>query len=94
MALFSQRHGHKPLRQQVQIESVDEPLRNGLWTACSVIYWDSWEPEEYGYQKPEAKKVELLATLIWLYYFKKPIDTLPEIKRHYSSAPDFVGKLR
>ena len=94
MTLFSQRHGHKPLNEQLQRDSVNAPLRNGLWTACTVIYWDVWEPEEYGVQSPHAKETQLLATRTWLHYFKKPIDTMPEVKHHLSSAATFVDKLR
>jgi hypothetical protein len=94
MALFSQRHGHKTLREELQRDSVDTALRNGLWTALSVVYWNKWEPEEYGVQSPEAKETEALATQIWLHYFKKALDTLPELHRQFSSAPTFVEKLR
>ena len=33
---FSERYGYKPIREVIQIESMDEPLRNGLWSLLQV----------------------------------------------------------
>jgi hypothetical protein len=80
MALFSQRKGLTPLKKDIQIESVDTPLRNGLWTALQVCYWSDWQPEEYGHQLYAAQEIERLATRVWIRLFKKPIDTLPAFR--------------
>jgi hypothetical protein len=49
--LFSQREGLKPLKQTIQIDSVDEDLKNGF-------------------------KMYRLGELLWINYFKQPLDTL------------------
>ena len=75
MALFSQRKGLTPLKKDIQIDAVDAPLRNGLWTALQVAYWKHWVPEQYGYQPDLARAIDALATCVWIYLFKNPIDT-------------------
>ncbi len=40
MNLFSQRKGIKPIKSFMQIDSMDEELKNSLWNALSVYYWD------------------------------------------------------
>ncbi len=37
---FSERYGFKPIREIIQIESIDEPLRNGLWSLLKLHVWD------------------------------------------------------
>jgi len=37
---FSERYGYKPIKEIIQIESMDEPLRNGLWSLLKVHCWD------------------------------------------------------
>lgn len=70
--LFSQREGIKPGKGVIQINSVDGDLRNGLWNALTLCYWDYME-EAYEYDAGEA-----FVKKIWVYHFKKPLDTLPD----------------
>jgi hypothetical protein len=37
---FSERYGYKKVREIVQIDSMDEPLRNALWSLLKVFVWD------------------------------------------------------
>jgi hypothetical protein len=37
---FSQRFGYTPIKNAVQIESIDEELRNMLWSVTKLYYWD------------------------------------------------------
>jgi len=46
MRLFSQRHGYKPVKSVIQIESIDEELRTGLWNALDIYYWSAGRPSE------------------------------------------------
>lgn len=74
MALFSQRKGITPPREALQVDSVDEPLRNRLWNLFAEFYLheqgsgDLGAPSNWG----------LLSFLreLWHDYFKWPIDTL------------------
>ncbi|HEU4506960.1 MAG TPA: hypothetical protein VFR78_01890 [Pyrinomonadaceae bacterium] len=39
MNSFSQRKGLKPIKNIVQVDSMDRDLRNGLWNALQIFYW-------------------------------------------------------
>lgn len=70
--LFSQREGIKPGKSVFQINSIDGDLRNSLWNALTLCYWDYME-EDYDEYEDEA-----FVKKIWVYHFKKPLDTLPD----------------
>ena len=40
MKLFSQRIGLKSVKKAIQKESIDNDLKNGLWNAITLIYWN------------------------------------------------------
>jgi hypothetical protein len=40
MKLFSQRKGIKPVKSVMQVDSMDSELRNGLWNALIIFYWN------------------------------------------------------
>ena len=40
---FSEKYGFKPVKEQLQINSMDDDLRNSLWNALKICYWDSIE---------------------------------------------------
>lgn len=69
MKSFSQRKGLKPTKSAVQIDSMDDALRNSLWTALVLHYW---EPIEAG-RIPEGKGWHIMRSL-WIDHFKKPVD--------------------
>jgi hypothetical protein len=62
MTLFSQRKGLKPVKSVIQVDSMNEDLRNSLWNALVLFYFGNVNI-----------KRNLLA-LLWVFYFKKPID--------------------
>lgn len=72
---FSERHGHKSVRDSLQIESVDDDLRNGLW---SVLELHAWNQVHLGHSTSLEydKDMTALCRRLWLHYFKKPLDTL------------------
>lgn len=73
MRRFSQRYGFKPVKDQLQGNSMDKDLRNSLWNALHIIYWeDVGDGRLEGYTEMHG-----LFTLLWVHYFKIPIDTLP-----------------
>ncbi|MCJ7560224.1 hypothetical protein MUO79_06355 [Candidatus Bathyarchaeota archaeon] len=78
MGLFSQRKGIRPTAKAIQRESIDEDLRNCLWSGLKIGLWDRWSPpHQLGLQDPDSKHVELVVKQIWLHYFKLAIDTIP-----------------
>jgi hypothetical protein len=80
---FSERHNHKPIKSIIQVNSVDEALRNSLWSALKLCYWDTFQPTRdlyvYYYLSGYGNEsLRLLCQRLWISYFKKPIDTLSD----------------
>jgi len=79
---FSERYGYKSVRDIIQIESIDKPLRNGLWSILKVCCWDnaqySSDPFSGGYHLDdfENKELQNLCTKFWFHYLKEPLDHL------------------
>jgi hypothetical protein len=67
--LFSQRRGLKPIKDVIQIDTVDQDLRNGLWTAVTI--WRS--RQEY----VDITNFVNLMKRFWLHYLKNALDTFP-----------------
>lgn len=80
---FSQRYGYRPVRQAIQLESMDGALRNALWNLLHVCFWESFRSSDdgafgrihslndYGNQT-----LKLLCEALWADYFHKPLDSL------------------
>lgn len=85
MALFSQREGIRPVAKTMQRESIDNDLRNRLWSGLKIGLWDHWSPPGYGGIKSnDAMWVELVVQRMWLHYFKLPVDRMPAF---YGNTP-------
>jgi hypothetical protein len=72
--LFSQRYGYTPASKQIQIKSVDDQLRAGLWNAVAIAFL-----AHAASMHPQTNSSPMLTQLriIWDEYFKRPIDTIP-----------------
>jgi hypothetical protein len=80
---FSERYGYKQVRELVQVESIDLPLRNALWSLLNEHVWGTAPgiKGNYGVHSLSDYEKSGLAALcwrLWYYYFKKPIDTLDD----------------
>jgi hypothetical protein len=76
MSTFSERHGLKPVRTEIQLESMDESLRNNLWDALCLYYWqDIYEVPGSTWISYHGSMRTLFHSL-WHRYFQKPLDTL------------------
>jgi hypothetical protein len=73
MKWFSERKGLKEIRTEIQLESMDDALRNQLWNLLTVYYWDTMNQNKIG----RHQYLNKLFTAMWHTYFKKPIDTMP-----------------
>ncbi|WP_182200076.1 AbiJ-NTD4 domain-containing protein [Paraliobacillus salinarum] len=69
MMLFSERVGLKPVKNAIQIDSVDDDLRNGLWNVFYNLFFEQ-NDEIYIYNS----SLRTLMKNIQINYFKKPID--------------------
>ena len=78
---FSERYGYTPVKDIIQLESMNDGLKNGLWSLLDNIYWSDTN-DNYKYRVLERFFVKL-----WFSYFKQPTD---EIK-HCSAV---IGQLR
>lgn len=76
---FSQRMGKKPIKAEIQIESMDDDLRIGLWNAVQVFFVDP------------AKHVSfhIFLEVLWTRYFKLPRDNLDGL-----AAPSAFAQIR
>lgn len=94
--LFSQRFGHKKVRDLIQVESVDEELRNALWSLLKIHVWDHTEMHSgmydgYYLSSHSNAPIRALCERLWFSYFKKPLDTLgndwskilPRLRSHF-----------
>lgn len=80
---FSERYGYKPIREIIQVESIDEPLRNGLWSLLKVNCWDDIRSSNglyggYYLSSPGNHEIKDLCEKLWFNYFKKPLDQLDD----------------
>jgi len=74
MALFSERRGLKEPKVALQIGSMDDDLRNGLWDCLSIRYFDNLRGQVF----LKDTDVATIVYSIWHSYFKQPIDTIEE----------------
>lgn len=71
---FSERMGIKPIKSKIQINSMDNELRSGLWNCLTFIYWENAGDTGFG---GYSSKMKSLIEGIWLHHFKQPIDEIP-----------------
>jgi len=83
-----------PVDKAMQRETVDDDLRNGIWSALKIGLWNKWVPSGQLATKPEATKdVEFVVTRIWMTIFKLAIDTIPNFNRaHPKTSYEIVRK--
>jgi hypothetical protein len=80
---FSERYGYKPVREIIQIDSMDDHLRNGLWSLLKVCFWDdarvsSGIPNRTFITDTINTNLYHLSTKLWFNYFKRPLDNLDQ----------------
>jgi AbiJ N-terminal domain 4 len=75
MPLFSQRNGYKPIRDIVQLETMDETLRNAIWNCFCDKIIHSQGFMDRGFSNPG--KIHRFGSFFWAKFLKKPSDTCP-----------------
>jgi hypothetical protein len=84
MRSFSQRIGLKPVRTIIQRESADDALRNHLWNALSIFYFD-----RFGTWLNETEKsIYTLIIRFWINHYSNRIDELDKY------TPKLVSKIK
>jgi len=69
--LFSQRIGIKPVNKTMQVDSMSSDLRNSLWNALTISYWETMRATFTS----RDSKIDTLVRRLWVHYFKEPVDT-------------------
>src|SRR5208283_1679478 len=75
MSSFSVRKGFTKVRTQIQVESMDERLKNRLWNTLDYYYWSNEHGEPNIVRKPSPYMITCL-TVLWNDYFKEPVDKI------------------
>lgn len=60
-----------PIKSLMQVDSMDNDLRTGLWNALTLFYWNKLK-QRYD------NEMHILFERLWNDYFKRPIDTLSD----------------
>lgn len=66
---FSERLGYKPVKEQLQVESIDNDLKNSLWSVFLELFFKGLSNEHPEYLLHTYHKA------LWFNFFKLPIDT-------------------
>lgn len=91
---FSKRMGIISSTKPLQLEIMDDALRNSLWSILTLCYWESYK-SAYANDIVKDSNRELLIKRMWLNYFKDPVDNIPTffddclsiIRKHFFKAP-------
>ena len=79
--LFSQRNGLKQKKNVIQVNSMDDDLRNSLWNILTEYYWKAGKKDPSGVYITTIKDQTLnyIVKALWSHFFKKPMDTIPGV---------------
>lgn len=72
---FSQRIGTRPVKTIVQRDSMDDALRNRLWSVLSTYCWRT--PREGSNLVEYNADLKALSFRLWFDFFKEPTDRIP-----------------
>ncbi len=80
---FSERYGYTPARNSIQLESMDDALRNSLWNALDTHYWRLQRVDRIeatigllpDFRHPELREI---CRHLWIDFFKWKVDTLTD----------------
>jgi hypothetical protein len=75
---FSQRQGITPASKPIQIDSMDDDLRNGLWNGIKIHIIDPQSRYKGDRYSSADTQFYLPCELIWHQYFRLTIDSIPE----------------
>ncbi len=70
---FSQRLGKTPAKKDIQIESLDDDLLNGIWNIFKMVFLDKLDK---GYL-PHGSEFNEFTNILWHKFYKLPFDKIP-----------------
>src|SRR5216683_23211 len=77
---FSERYGYTKARDVVQLESMDDALRNSLWSVLTNFVWKEVHTSSTGtaYVSERSNVPHYnLCVALWFRFFKLPLDEIP-----------------
>ncbi|EJQ07374.1 hypothetical protein P5815_03200 [Bacillus cereus] len=79
---FSERMGFVSVNQLIQIDSMNEPLRNGLWNSFYTFIWRTEYKKHKNSRssmsgKEGLKNLNTIAGALWYDFFKLPLSKIP-----------------
>jgi len=92
MPLFSRRKGIRELVKVIQLESMDDELRNRLWTAITSHVLLRSECQQVLSLSQTMTASEQVATRVWTEYLKLPRDSMPRYLQRASSAYEEIRR--
>ncbi|MHC5823347.1 MAG: AbiJ-NTD4 domain-containing protein [Nostoc sp.] len=79
---FSQRRGLKPISEIIQIDSMNDDLRNSLWNVLSANFLLEYsEKTSFTSMRYSGIDIDDFIKFLWKNYFKHPLDNLPRGSR-------------
>jgi hypothetical protein len=78
---FSQRIGKKKATKEIQLESIDTELQNGLWNIIKLLFVDPIASHRLEFNG--------FAIKLWNHFYKLPVDRIPEYE---FEIKDFIRK--
>ena len=100
---FSERMGYIKPKTEIQYESMDDDLRNKIWSLVCLSYWKIMGgPDQSSYLVKEERRgyeneyaLYIFFQRMWFHFLKKPIDEMPtywpelyrKIKKIYLNFP-------
>ncbi|MBD0257397.1 MAG: hypothetical protein ICV83_16890 [Cytophagales bacterium] len=88
---FSQRIGKTPVRQALQVESIDLALKNRVWNIIQENFFDKLDP--YAGSGSESQ-LAIVCAYIWKEFFEKPINDIPSYQGGGVYTIGFMNYLR
>ena len=86
--LFSQKIGKKPLKKAMQLEAIDDELRNSLWTIIFEKHIERFRDPAYasgmnlGLPRIRGSNLWPFVFKVWFELLKLPSDTVPRAAKH------------
>ena len=88
---FSQRIGLEPTTKPIQIGSIDNDLRNTLWSLLTASYWNNFKQPR---NTIKGSNLYSLFRALWMEHFKCPIDKIPTYFSGNKSHPGGLDLVR
>lgn len=79
--IFSERYGFKKVREKIQIDSMDIPLRNSLWNLLTEFYWKYADDDS-----PQGEALYDLSRYLWSDFFTEPLDEMDDYLEDFIST--------